>query len=205
MKFRIIAAAAAVTLLATPALAQDGGYVQVNLGGVVSGDLDMDVEIGPDSFAGGADLESGLFASIAGGGATGGGFSLEAELIYLNSDIDTADADAALGYDLDASVESYAALINVNYNFGGSGSFAPYVGAGVGYGQSDYELDGQSADDKGLAWQLKAGVVVPLGGTTLDFGYRYVSLPRFDVAGGGDSVTVEGEAHVLSVGARFAF
>lgn len=206
MKTAILTAAvAAAALLSTPALAQDAGYFQVNLGGVAGGEIDSDLTLGGTTASGESDFESGFFASLVAGVPTGGGFAVEGEIVYLDSDIDSADADAVFGFPLNASTSTTGALVNVVYTFGGMESFSPYIGAGVGYGESSNELDGTSYDDKGALLQVKAGVVVPLGGTTFDIGYRYLRLPRFDVAGGGDSVDASGEAHILSIGARFAF
>lgn len=206
MKIAILtAAAAAAALLSTPALAQDGRYFQVNLGGSVGGEIDSDLTLGGTSASGESDLESGFFASVAAGVPTSGGFAVEAEIVYFEADIDTTDADAVFGFPLEASTNTFGALINVVYNFGGMETFSPYVGAGVGVGESNNELDGTSYDDQGLVWQVKAGVVVPVGGAKFDIGYRYLRLPRFDVAGGGDSVDAVGAAHILSAGARFAF
>lgn len=205
MKKSIILAALAVGSLATPALAQDNTYFQVNLGGVVSGEVDLDVTVPGDAFSGNADLESGMFASAVGGVSLSSGWAVEAEIIYAQSDIDTADADAALGYALDASTTSTAILVNFVYNFGSTGSFVPYIGAGVGGGNSEYELDGASDEEMGLAWQVKAGVSIPMESVTLDVGYRYVSLPQYEVRDGGDSVSAQGSGHVISVGARYGF
>jgi opacity protein-like surface antigen len=208
MKKSILLATLAVCAVATPAFAQDGSYFQVNLGGVASGNVDLDVTVaGPpvDTFSGDADLESGFFASAAGGFKMNSGWAVEAEIVYAQSDIDTADADAALGYALEASTTSTAVLVNFVYNFGSAGSFVPYIGAGVGGGNSEYELDGASDEEMGLAWQVKAGVTIPMESVTLDVGYRYVSLPRYDVRDGGDSVSAQGSGHVISVGARYGF
>lgn len=207
MKTTLVLAAVAAGALATPALAQDAGsnYVQFNLGASVAGDADLDVTVGPDSFAGEADLETGTFGSIAGGLGMEGGFALEGELLLLTSDIDTAAADAALGAPLDAHVEAHAALVNGVYNFQ-TGGFRPYAGAGVGFGSSKYRLGGESEDDMGIAWQVKTGVVIPTSETlSWDIGYRFVSLPGFDVSEPGVSVDVDGSAHIVSVGARIAF
>lgn len=206
MKIAILsAAAAAAALLATPALAQDAGYFQINLGGSVGGTVDSDLTLGGTTVSGESDLESGFFASAAAGVPTSGGFAVEAEIVYFEADIDTADADAVFGFPLEASTNTFGALVNVVYTFGGMESFSPYIGAGAGVGESNNELDGTSYDDQGLVWQLKAGVVIPVGGATFDIGYRYLRTPRFDITDGVDSVDAVGEAHILSAGARFAF
>lgn len=207
MKTTLLLAAVAVSALATPALAQDvsPNYVQINLGASVAGEVELEATSGPDTFAGEADLETATFGSITGGLGMEGGWALEGELLLMTSDIDTAAADAVLGAPLEAHLESHAAMVNGVYNFS-TGGFRPYVGAGVGFGSSKYRLAGESEDDMGVAWQAKAGVVIPSSETvSWDVGYRYVSLPGFDIRDGGDSVDADASAHILSVGARITF
>ncbi|MCS6626428.1 porin family protein [Roseibacterium beibuensis] len=207
MKTTLVLAAIAAGAMATPALAQDASsnYVQINLGASVAGDVDLDVTVGPDTFSGEADFETGAFGSITAGFGLEGGFAVEGELLLLTSDIDTDAADAALGAPLDANVESYAAMVNAVYNFQ-AGGMSPYVGAGVGFGNAKYRLGGESEDDMGIAWQVKAGVVIPSSETlSWDIGYRFVSLPGFELSEPGASVEADGSAHVVSVGARIAF
>lgn len=206
MKKTLVLAAAAAAMLATPALAQDGSYAQVNLGGVVAGTVDADFDItSVGSAAGEADLEVGLFASAAAGVRTSNGFAYEAEVLYFNTDIDTGELDAALGEDLNASVNSYAVMANVLYNFE-AGSFSPYVGAGIGYGKTEFEMLDGSEDDAGLAYQLRAGVTVPMSDSiTWDIGYRYLMAPTFEVSNADASIEADTSAHIVSVGARFAF
>lgn len=207
MKTTLLLATVAAAALATPALAQDvsPNYLQFNLGASVAGEVDLDVTVGPDTFSGEADLETGTFGSITGGLGMEGGWVLEGELLLMTSDIDTDDADAALGAPLEAHLEAHAAMVNGVYNFSAAG-FRPYVGAGVGFGSSKYSLGGESEDDMGVAWQVKAGVVIPSTETlSWDIGYRYVSLPSFDIRDGGDAVDADASAHIVSVGARITF
>lgn len=207
MKMSLVLAAAAAAALATPALAQDasGNYVQINLGANVSGQVDLEATLPPDTFSTDADLETGIFASLVGGVSAGGGFAIEGEVMHFGSDIDTAEADAVLGYPLDASVSSTAVMINGVYTFS-AGSFSPYVGAGAGWGVSEYEFDGASDDDGGIAWQIKAGVTFPMSDTmTWDLGYRYLAVPSYEKSEGGVSIDADGTAHVVTLGARFAF
>ena len=206
MKTTLVLAAVAAGALATPALAQEPApYVQINLGASISGDVDLEADDGVSTFSGEADLETGTFGSIVGGASLGGGWMLEGEAVLLTNEIDTAAADAALGAPLDAQLEARALMVNGVYTFE-AGSFRPYVGAGAGFGNSRYRLAGESEDDMGLAWQGKAGVVIP-GPQNLswDIGYRYLSLPSFEVRDAGASVDVDASAHIVSVGARISF
>ena len=207
MKTTLLLATVAAAALATPALAQDASpnYLQFNLGANVAGEVELEATSGPDTFAGEADLETGTFGSVTAGLGIEGGWVLEGELLLMTSDIDTAAADAALGTPLEAHVESYAGMVNGVYNFS-AGGVRPYVGAGVGFGSAKYRLAGASEDDMGVAWQAKAGVVIPSSETvSWDIGYRYVSFPSFDVRDGGDSIDADATAHIVSVGARITF
>lgn len=207
MKMSLVLAAAAAAAFATPALAQDasGNYLQINLGASVAGEVDLDVTLPPDTFSGEADLETGIFASLTAGARTGDGFAIEAEVLHFGSDIDTEEADAVVGFPLDASVTSYAGMINLVYSFD-AGSISPYVGGGVGWGSSEYEFAGESDSDDGLAFQIKAGMTFPMSDTvTWDLGYRYLTLPSYRYSEAGDSLDVDGTAHVVTLGARFAF
>lgn len=206
MKTTLVLAAIAAGAVATPALAQEPApYVQINLGASISGDVDLEADDGVNTYSGEADLETGTFGSIAGGASMGGGWVLEAEAVLLTNEIDTDAADAALGAPLEAQLEAYAVMFNGMYNFD-AGSFRPYVGAGVGAGNTKYRLAGESEDDMGLAWQVKTGVVIP-GSQNMswDIGYRYLSLPSFEVTDAGASVDVDTSAHIVSVGARISF
>lgn len=206
MKTTLVLAAIAAGAVATPALAQEPApYVQINLGASISGDVDLEADDGINTYSGEADLETGTFGSIAGGASMGGGWVLEAEAVLLTNEIDTDAADAALGAPLEAQLEAYAVMFNGMYNFD-AGSFRPYVGAGVGAGNTKYRLAGESEDDMGLAWQVKTGVVIP-GSQNMswDIGYRYLSLPSFEVTDAGASVDVDTSAHIVSVGARISF
>ena len=203
-----VIAAATNALSALPALAQDAGanYVQINLGANVAGQVDVDATLAPaTTFSGDADLETGALASLAGGLGAGNGFTLEGEVLFFASNIDTAEADALIGTSLSARIESYALMVNGLYSFD-AGSVSPYVGAGVGYGSSTFKLAGESDDDIGIAWQVKAGVVIPSSETlSWDIGYRFLSLPSFDISEPGVSVDADASAHILSVGARITF
>lgn len=206
MKTTLLTAAALAAIVATPAFAQDGTrYIQVNAGASVAGNVDLEFSDGVDTVEGETDLETGIFASIAAGSTMSNGFSAEFEVLYLTSDIDTDEIDDALGAPLNAKVMSYAAMVNAIYSFD-AGSFTPYVGAGLGYGTSEYELDGGTEDDAGIAWQLRAGVTFPMSDSvTWDIGYRYLNTPGFEVSEGVNSIEADATAHIVTVGARFAF
>jgi len=123
--------------------------------------------------------------------------------------------------DVDSVELNHAAfLVNVLYDIPMEGGFTPYVGAGVGYGSTTFDIDNEGVHDEDVVWQLRAGATYPVNETlTLDFGYRYLematwedSFPVDDISGAEDEedfvpgtlgIEFEPSAHILTVGARF--
>lgn len=209
MKFAICTAASALALLAPPALAQDGAarnYIQVAGGVNLGGSAEISVDTATVDGSIDNDLETGLFASALAGRSFGSNMAVELEAFYFNPDIEDGDAASVLGEPLNASATSYALMANAVYRFPQFSSVTPYVGAGVGFGNVEYKVMGETDDDQGVAYQLKAGFTVPVtAGATADIGYRYLVLPKYEASEGSDRLKVETNAHIISVGMRFAF
>jgi opacity protein-like surface antigen len=195
MKTLLFAAAAAMAAFAAlPAAAQEL-YAQGNLGVSLAGTADVESDFEGLTGSGDIDLENGWLASAA----LGSGFRgvrVEAEVIYSNNDVDED------GFD-DVSVEHLGLLANVLYDFPVTGAFRPYVGAGAGVGNTTVELDGDDADDTGLAWQLRAGATLGSEeGVMWDIGYRYLNLADFEVSEEDASLEAEAAIHAITVGVR---
>lgn len=195
MKTVLFAAAAAVmTLAALPAAAQDL-YAQGNLGVSLAGDADVDANLDGMTGSGEVDLETGWLATAA-LGSEFRGVRVEAEVVYSKNDVDEE------GFD-DVSVEHLGLLANVIYDIPMEGRFRPYVGAGVGIGNTQVELGDDDADDTGLAWQVRAGAVFGAEeGVQWDVGYRYLNLADFEYSVEGASLEAEAGVHALTVGVR---
>jgi opacity protein-like surface antigen len=117
-----------------------------------------------------------------------------------------------------ASITSTTLMLNGYYDFT-AGSVKPYVGAGVGVARNetdrltqDFRLgfvntfSGATKDNGAFA--LMAGVGIPYSGWTLDVGYRYIDLGKFEtapIAAFGVSSGHSGKlsAHEFTLGARF--
>lgn len=209
MKFTICTAVSALALLATPALAQEGAardYIQVSVGASLGGSADISAETEGLEGSLDADLETGLFAGALVGRTFGENLAFEVEAFYVNADVDDGEAASVLGEPLNASATSYAVMANAIYRFPQFSSVSPYAGVGVGFGSVEYKVMGESDDDQGVIYQLKAGFTVPVtAGATADIGYRYLVLPTYEASEGSDRLKVETNAHIISVGLRFAF
>jgi opacity protein-like surface antigen len=114
--------------------------------------------------------------------------------------------------DVAAKVHSWSLMANGYYDFPMARG-TPYVGAGLGWASNKVEnvnfstAGAQSGGSKSNpAWALMAGVGVPITPrVTLDVGYRYIDLGKFETGPGSGYSGVSGKlrAHELIVGFRF--
>jgi OmpA-OmpF porin, OOP family len=135
---------------------------------------------------------------------------LELEGLYSDNDIQGTDA---------TDVKVWGGLANLIYDFnlGEGNRFKPFLGAGVGYGQTEVEVLDDSADEGGLIWQAVAGVAYDVSpATTFEIGYRYLNVPEVNFRGTAsndddftddDELIVNGdfdaEIHAITVGMRW--
>jgi opacity protein-like surface antigen len=209
-----VVAATFAASLSAPAYAQSapaeaGNYVQFALGSAVAGETKLSVSgVGSED----ADLKAGFFGAVSGGRSYGNGFALEAEGIYLKNDIKTGSLSALLGTPpLDASARTYGLMLNAHYAALPLGPFTGEIGAGLGYGQTKYELLGASDEANGLMWQIIAGLSYPVSEKlSWALNYRYLRGPKLNyddipVGAATYDVDLKTSAHVVSVGARMKF
>lgn len=216
MKLALFATAAvAAAALAAPAFAQDApasNYIQGNIGAGFAGVADTDISIaGVNVASENIGLDAGLFASVAAGHDFGNGLSLEVEGVYAKNDGNDDDVTTLFGAGNEANVQTMGVLANAKYAFHTDWhNVAPYIGAGVGYGQTKIELNGVSDDNSGVMWQAKAGLQIPTNEhLTWDIGYRFMGGAQYDqdaaVFGSTGRVEVKPYIHAVSVGARINF
>ncbi len=202
-----VGALLAASCLAGAASAQN--YFQVNLGTTLNASTDFDASVtdGLDTFEASQefDIENSLFVSGA-WGRDNGAWRFEGEVLYTKGDLEDAVlSDGVDDFDLgEVSVSQVALMVNVLYDFGGE-RFAPYVGAGLGYGATRFEAPDVDEDDAstGLAWQVKAGVTFG----NWDLGYRYFKGADYESSysepGFTQELDAETTSHALTVGLRF--
>jgi opacity protein-like surface antigen len=185
------AVGACVALLAAPAAAAaQGPYVEFSTGVTAAGRY----ESVP---AGAFDMEPGFQVNFALGRELGH-FRIEAEALYLGSEIDTPGAGAM-------QTEAYGALANVFYaplDVRGL-RIRPFLGAGVGvmYGERDVRNAAPlpNSEDNAWVWQLKAGGEYDVGPNVAVAGsYRYLKM-NFDK----DGAETAADSHAATLGVRF--
>ena len=167
----------------TEAQATEGWYGRADVGYSVDGEF--------TAFNTDSDLEDDWMGDVAFGYAFANGFRTDAELAYRSNEVENFNEDA----------EVVSLMGNVFYDFNRGGRFQPYVGAGIGYGQLDFN----SHDDSGLAWQAMAGVGISVGDrTTIDVGYRHFEMGDLELPLDGPT-DVEYKHDAVTVGIRWQF
>ena len=197
MRKLVIGTALATAVVASPAMAREGSwYLEGDFGGMIVEDSDFSTS--SDGTVATIDSDKGF----DGGAALGydfGMFRLETEASYRkakNDEIfDSSDTFSAQG---DANVLSF--MLNGLLDFGDDDGIQGFVGGGGGVGRVSYDVgldfpsvplhvDLLNATDTGFAWQVLAGLRLPLSGKW-DAGlkYRFFNVDNVKV------VDTEGEA-----------
>ena len=224
MKLRtsLLSSALAVGVVAgSPALAQDW-YVQGFLG------YSFEENFTPSGNIGGApqsvfnDLSDGfnIGASVGRNFSLSNGINLrgEIELSYGENDVDAVNFSGnGPGFEnaVSGDIEATFLLANLLVDFETGGPLTPYVGAGIGVGFIDQNINYNNAvnisgDDEAFAAQLIAGASYKVNDTTSIFGdVRFIRA--YDVSGtrtapgGVASVSDDLDRTTLNVGVRFNF
>jgi outer membrane protein OmpA-like peptidoglycan-associated protein len=184
MKSRITKTVALAALMAGSAgvaSATEGWYGRADVGYSVDGEIDLDTTGASSS----RDLESDWMGALGLGYAFDNGFRVDGEVSTRFNNIEPVGRPGFFG-----RANVWAAMLNGYYDFNREGSIQPYVGVGVGAARIDVGLAEHSTftsiddSDTALAYQGMAGVSVDLSDQlALDVGYRYFTIPEFEVAG----------------------
>ena len=208
--FMTTTAVLAAMTAATTANAQGMGgdfYASV-FGGYSLGDVTTEGELSGYNFDVTAEGESGYILGLTVGTTVAPNIRAEAEVSYAAYAVDTlAISYSGGGYDIDASEADVSTtatylLANVWYdipNVAGGSGIAPYVGGGVGYGVLTGKVDDGGEvdlfdDAGGIAFQIGAGIQVPVGAGMIDVGYRFKGV----TGGETDNFVLEDELDEIS-------
>ncbi|PHR54864.1 MAG: hypothetical protein COA43_16090 [Robiginitomaculum sp.] len=219
MKKQLLAAVAATALMAMPSLASaddQGWYVRGNVGYGTMTEMDLS-----GGLNGAVQGEGNVAGSLGLGYAFGNNWRLELDAAQLWNDLGSVD-QIPNSY---AKMRTNTAMLNAIYDFSDMGSWTPYVGAGIGFGQSKLNAAAHNSaghyllntntpacftdtckvndTDTGLAWQLIAGLGYDISERLVwDTQYRYVDLGGLDFLGSGGINGVAGHFNSQVSGAN---
>jgi len=140
----------------------------------------------------------------------------ELELAYTSASINsqTLGGTKFTGGAAFGDVNTWLGLASLYYDFGQGGPFRPYLGGGLGFGNS--KLSGQgvsptgvllSDSGTGFAWHVGGGINIDLAtATELEIGYRYLEVDGVNVkAFDGTKSSVDIGNHLVLVGLKYHF
>jgi len=209
MKKALLFVAAALALVAKPALAADGApYVGANLGLSIFSDSDVKIPglatqkvAYKSSFAFGLEVGYRLNENIR----------LEADFSYKKSDVDTVGGVAQSGTN---TVAAYGFMANGYYDITQAKlPVTPFIGAGIGlvYGKistSTSEADGGLGDKSStqFGYQLTVGLAYAINPQATIFGlYRYQGSSDFSFTVQSTKVTATYGSHNILAGLNYSF
>jgi len=162
-----------------PVCSAEGLYVSGNLGFAMASDSDL-----TDSTVPGITVNTEFDTGLAFGAALGYNFSrfrVEGEISYQKNDVDKIEAQGVF-LDATGNARALSFLINGYYDFKNRSAFTPYISAGLGFAQVEFnDLDisglgfsGSSDEDTVFAYQIGIGVGYAVTEkVTIDVKYRY--------------------------------
>ena len=162
-----------------PVYSAEGLYASGNIGFAMASDSDL-----TDSTVPGITINTEFDTGVALGAALGYDFSrfrVEGEISYQKNNVSKIGAQGA-SFDATGDSVALSFLINGYYDFINSSAFTPYISAGLGFAQVEFnDLDisssgfsGSSDEDTVLAYQVGIGVGYAVTEkVTIDLKYRY--------------------------------
>lgn len=168
-----------VFLFSTSVYSAEGLYVSGNLGFAVASDSDL-----TDSNVPGVTVNTEFDTGLVFGAALGYDFNrfrVEGEISYQKNDVDKIGAQGVL-FDPSGDTTALSFLVNGYYDFINRSAFTPYISAGLGFAQIEFNnldisgvgFSGSSDDDTVFAYQVGIGIGYSLSEkVTIDVKYRY--------------------------------
>jgi len=206
-KLFIIFVGALLTFFYVPVSGAEGFYVGGNIGFAKADDSEL-----TDSTVPGITVDTEFDSGLSFGAALGydfNNFRVEGEISYQQNDIDNIGAEGVY-FDATGDAVALSFLINGYYDFINSSAFTPYVSAGLGVAQIEFNnlnisrlgFSGSSDEDTVFAYQIGAGVGYAITEkVTIDLKYRYFGTADSEY----DTTEAEFASHNVLIGIRLNF
>ena len=190
-----------------PVYSAEGLYVSGNLGFAMASDSDL-----TNSTVPGTTINTEFDTGLAMGAALGYDFSkfrVEGEISYQKNDVSQIGSQGVL-LNNTGEVAAFSFLINGYYDFINSSAFTPYISAGLGFAQVEFnDLDisglgfsGSNDDDTVFAYQVGIGIGYAVTEkVTIDVKYRYLDTDDSEY----DTTKAEFTGNNFLFGIRFNF
>jgi opacity protein-like surface antigen len=196
-----------VFFFSAPVYSAEGLYVSGNIGFAMASDSDI-----TDSTVPGVTVNTEFDTGLAFGAALGYDFNrfrAEGEISYQKNDIDKIGSPGVI-LDATGDAKALSFLINGYYNFVNSSAFTPYISAGIGFAQVEFnDLDisslgfsGSNDEDTVFAYQIGIGVGYAVTEkVTIDVKYRYFGTEDSEY----DTTKAEFASNNFLFGVRYNF
>jgi opacity protein-like surface antigen len=196
-----------VFFFSAPVYSAEGLYVSGNIGFAMASDSDI-----TDSTVPGVTVNTEFDTGLAFGAALGYDFNrfrAEGEISYQKNDIDKIGSPGVI-LDATGDAKALSFLINGYYNFINSSAFTPYISAGIGFAQVEFnDLDisslgfsGSNDEDTVFAYQIGIGVGYAVTEkVTIDVKYRYFGTEDSEY----DTTKAEFASNNFLFGVRYNF
>ena len=196
-----------VFFFSAPVYSAEGLYVSGNIGFAMASDSDI-----TDSTVPGVTVNTEFDTGLAFGAALGYDFNrfrAEGEISYQKNDIDKTGSPGVI-LDATGDAKALSFLINGYYNFINSSAFTPYISAGLGFAQVEFnDLDisglgfsGSNDEDTVFAYQVGIGIGYAVTEkVTIDVKYRYIGAEDSEY----DTTKAEFASNNLLFGVRVSF
>lgn len=127
----------------------------------------------------------------------------EMEYTYRSNNNDSVD-----DVEINGKAKAHSFMGNMFVDFENDTSWTPYVGAGLGMANIEYDLGNEKDDDNVFAWQLMAGLSfepksIPM--TVWGIGYRYFDTQDGKYTYAGEPTKIEYVSHGIEGKVRFRF
>ena len=190
-----------------PVYSAEGLYMSCNIGFAMASDSDL-----TDSTVPGTTVNTEFDTGLAFGAALGYDFNrfrVEGEISYQKNDIDKIGAQGVF-FDATGDATALSFLINGYYDFVNSSAFTPYISAGLGFAQVEFNdlnisrlgFSGSSDEDTVFAYQIGIGVGYSVTEkVVIDVKYRYFGTEDSEY----DTTEAEFTSNNFLIGVRVNF